>query len=293
MPLRAVPAAPQEAGQKTFSSPEDAVAALVAGIRANDRYAVTAVVGSALDQLSSGDEVQDNLAILTFAKRVLARTNLVMTDDATAVLYTGAENVLFPLPLRRGSRGWFFDVDAGKKQLLDRQIGQNEGRALEICRLYVKAQKEYAAEDRDGDNVREYATRFLSSPGARDGLYWPNGPLTPESPFGPLVSLAKAQGYREAGARQQPFQGYHYRVLVRQGPAAPGGVKDYVLANGNMTEGFGCVAYPARWGVSGIMTFMVGPDGRVFEKNIGQQSVMLASAMSEYNPDDTWAEVKR
>jgi hypothetical protein len=117
--------------------------------------------------------------------------------------------------------------------------------------------------------------------------------MAPESPFGPLISLAKSQGYRQRGSRPQPFQGYYYRVLVRQGPGAPGGIKDYVVTNGNMTEGFGCVAYPARWGVSGIMTFIVGPDGKVLEKNFGKVTIMLASAMSEYNPDASWAEVKR
>jgi hypothetical protein len=269
------------------------VAALVAAVKANDRTAVSGVVGSALDQLMSGDEVQDNLALLTFAKRLLERVEIVRTDNTTAVLYTGGANVLFPIPLKKSSQGWYFDVEAGKKQVLDQQIGRSELRALELCRLFVTAQKKYAAEDRDGDGVLEFASKFLSSPGKHDGLYWPNGYMAPESPFGPLVSLAKAQGYRARGARPQPFQGYYFRVLVRQGPGAPGGIKEYSVANGNMTEGVGCVAYPARWGVSGIMTFIVGPDGRVFEKNLGKPTFLLASAMTEFNPNESWSEVKR
>jgi hypothetical protein len=286
-------AAPQQPDQRAFASPEDAVAALVAAVRANDRLAVTAVIGDALSQLASGDEVQDNLALLTFSKRLLARVEIVKTDETTAVLYTGPENTLFRLPLVKGARGWYFDVEAGKQQILEQRIGQFESRALALCRLYVKAQRQYASADRDGDNVLEFAQRFLSAPGAQDGLYWPNNDMTPESPFGPLVSLAKAQGYSERHARPQAFEGYYYRILLRQGPSAPGGIKEYVLANGNMTEGFGVVAYPARWGASGILTFMVGPDGKVLEKNLGQTTGLYASAISEYNPDETWAEVKR
>jgi hypothetical protein len=269
------------------------VAALVAAVKANDRGAFTDVVGDALDQLASNDDVQDNLELLTFAKRLLAKVDIVKTDDANAVLYTGVEHVLFRLPLKKASHGWYFDVDAGKKQILDRRIGQNEGTAVDILRLYVKAQRAYASQDRDGDNVLEYAQRFLSTPGTQDGLYWPNSDMKPESPFGPLISLAKAQGYVERGSRQQPFHGYLFRILVRQGPSAPGGKKEYIVTNNNMTEGFGCVAYPARWGVSGIMTFIVGPDGRIFEKNMGNTTGLYASAMSEFNPDETWSEVKR
>jgi hypothetical protein len=286
-------AASQQRDQKTYPSPEEAVAALVAAVRANDRLAFTAVVGDALEQLASGDDVQDNLALLTFAKRLLAKVEIVKTNETTAVLYTGPENTLFKLPIVRGGRGWYFDVEAGKKEILEQRIGQNERRALEICRLYVKAQSQYAAEDHDGDGVLEYAQHFFSSPGKQDGLFWPNNDMSKESPFGPLMSLAKAQGYVRRGERPQPFQGYSYHILVRQGPNAPGGIKDFVLANGNMTEGFGIVAFPARWGVSGIMTFVVGPDGRVLEKNLGESTGMYASAMHEYNPDGTWAEVKR
>jgi hypothetical protein len=293
LPAFGPPLAAQQPNRQSYASPDEAVAALVAAVRSNDRTAFSRVLPDALEQIASNDDVQDNLTLLTFAKRLLTRTEIVKTDETTAVLYTGAEHVLFPIPIRRGSAGWFFDVEAGKKQLLERRIGQNESRAVDVCRLYVRAQKDYASQDRDGDGILEFAQRFRSNPGARDGLYWPNNDMTPESPFGPLISLAKAQGYPERGTRQEPFQGYFFRVLVRQGPSAPGGSKDYVGANGNMTEGFGCVAYPARWGVSGIMTFVVGPDGRIFEKNLGNTTVMYASAMSEFDPDETWAEVRR
>jgi hypothetical protein len=290
VPARAV-GAPQQQSQKSYPSPEEAVAALVAAVKANDRLAFDAVVGNALDQLASGDDVQDNLALMTFAKRLLEKVDIVKTNATTAVLYTGPENTLFRLPIVKGSRGWYFDVEAGKKEMLDQRIGQNERRALEICRLYTKAQTQYAAEDRDGDGVLEFAQQFFSSPGKQDGLFWPNSDMSKESPFGPLMSLAKAQGYVRRGERAQPFQGYYYRILVRQGPNAPGGIKDFVLSNGNMTGGFGIVAYPARWGVSGIKTYVVGPDGRVLEKNLGQATGMYASAMREYNPDGTWVEV--
>jgi hypothetical protein len=286
-------ASAQQSGQRTYASPDEAVAALVGAVKANDRAAFNAVLPGALDQMASNDEVQDNLTLMTFATRLVARTDVVPTDETTAVLYTGVEHVLFPIPLKKAKDGWYFDVNAGTKKVVEKRIGLNEGRAVDILRIYVKAQKDYVSQDRDGDGVLEFAQRFRSSPGKRDGLYWPNSDKTPESPFGPLISLAKAQGYTERGERQMPFQGYNFRVLVRQGPATPGGIKEYVLANGNMTEGFGCVAYPARWGVSGIMTFLVGPDGRILEKNLGKMTVMTASAMSEYNPDDTWSEVKR
>jgi hypothetical protein len=204
------------------------------------------------------------------------------------------EHALFRIPLKKGTEGWFFDVEAGRKKIVESRIGENERRAVSVLVLVANAQKAYAAEDRDGDGVPEYAQRFRSTPGKQDGLYWPNNNAAPESPLGAVVSLAKAQGYTEQGDRQQPFHGYNYRMLVRQGGNAAGGMKEYVAPGGtNMTDGFGCVAYPARWGVSGIMTFVVGPDGRIFEKNLGSSTVMAASAMSTFDPDETWAEVKR
>lgn len=286
-------AVPQGKGQKAFATPEDAVSALVAAVRANDRTAFTAVAGDALDQLSTGDKVQDNISLMVFAKRLLARIDVIKTDESTAVLYTGFENVLFPIPIVKGSQGWYFDVEAGKQKILDQRIGLSELRAVEVLRLYVRAQKQYASEDRDGDGVTEYASKFLSSEGKRDGLYWPNNDMSPESPFGPLVSLAKAQGYSKAGTGQEPFQGYYFRLLTRQGAGAPGGAKDFTDSGGNMTGGFACIAYPARWGASGIQTFIVGTDGVVFEKNLGSATATAAGAITVFDPDKTWGEVKR
>jgi hypothetical protein len=184
--------------------------------------------------------------------------------------------------------GWRFDLNAGAEQIIERRIGRNELNAIEDCRAYVEAQRDFAAKDRLGDDLHEYARRVVSSEGKHDGLYWPTSQGEEESPLGPLVAAAEAQGYSAASAEgQAPFHGYFYRILTRQGKSAPGGAQDYVV-NSRLTGGFTLVAFPAKYGDSGVMTFVVHQNGIVFEKNLGPNTADIARHMAEYNPDQTW-----
>ena len=186
---------------------------------------------------------------------------------------------------------WFFDTEAGKEELLNRRIGRNERLVLQSVRAYVQAQCEYAMKDRDGDEVLEYAQKFLSSPGTKDGLYWPSDLDGEVSPLGPLVAEAQAQGYRrssrEVGEEPQPFHGYYFKILTCQGKAAPLGKYNYII-NGKMIAGFALVAWPADYAQSGIMTFIVNQQGRVYQKDLGLKTAKIAAGMKEYNPDSTW-----
>ena len=285
-------ATPQSKNQQTYPTPNDAVDAMKGAVSSNSRDAFERIAPGALDQLASGDSVQDNLSLLTFSRRLLSRAVLIQTDESTTLLYVGLERVLLPIPLKKASSGWYFDVNAGRKQIIDKRIGNNERRALEIFRLMAKAQTKYMAVDRDGDGVLEYAQRIGSTPGKQDGLYWPKGELAAESPLGPLMSLAKSQGYSKGESSGPPYQGYVFRILTRQGANAAGGAKDYVV-DGNMTGGFAAIAYPAKWGSSGVMTMLLGPDGKVFEKNLGTTTQQDATAITAFDPDASWAEVQR
>ena len=198
-----------------------------------------------------------------------------------------------PIPLVRRDGTWLFDTAAGKDEILSRRIGEDEFTAIGVCRAYVQAQREYASEDRDGSGMFKYALRLRSTPGTKDGLYWHAGPGEDPSPFGPLVAEARAEGYgrKTAEGDPQPFHGYLFRELTAQGEAAPGGAYAYVI-NGNLIAGFALVAYPAHWGESGVMTFIVNQWGRVYQCNLGEKSAEIASAMTEFDPDpDTWIPV--
>ena len=208
------------------------------------------------------------------------------------VLCLGEAHWPFPISLAKKGDQWFFDTVAGKEEILNRRIGHNEISALEICRAYVKAQREYMQKDYDGNGVMEYAQRLQSTPGKRDGLYWEMTPGEEESPFGPLVTAACEEGYSQKNLsasphKHDPFHGYLFRILTKQGRNAPGGKYNYVI-NGHMLAGFAFLAYPAEWGNTGVMTFIVNQQGKVYQKNLGEKTTNLARKIDAYDPDETW-----
>ena len=276
-----------KAGQTTFASPEEAVSALEAAVTAGDKAALPKLFGPASSEFSSGDVVADKTAYALFAKRLGKLTNLVKRSDSTVILYLGAENWPFQFPIVRAGDRWFFDGDAGLEEMFNRRIGANELHTIRVCREYVRSQREYADEDRDGDEVLEYAQHFNSNPGMKNGLYWQTSDEDDESPLGPLVAYASAGSYNLQQEGPQPFHGYYFRILTRQAARAPGGAYGYVI-NGNMIGGFALVAYPATWGSSGLTTFIVNHQGKVYQKDLGPRTAALAAGMRAYNPDATW-----
>ncbi len=295
---RAEPPAPMAstgpaASQRTFASPEEALQALVTANKAGDLAAVDALFGPEVQQLKSGDPKQDALEFAAFAKLIVEYTRLVRKADDRYVINVGTQNWPLPIPLVRRNGGWFFDTIAGKEEVLNRRIGEDELTAIGVCRTYVAAQHEYAAVDRAGDGVLSYAQKLHSTEGGKDGLYWPVAANEDPSPFGPLISEAHAEGYggRNAAGQPNPFHGYHFKVLTAQGPSAPGGAYSYII-NGHLVAGFALVAYPADWGQSGVMTFIVNQWGKVYQRNLGPNSATLAAAMTTFDPDPEWTVVK-
>ena len=212
-------------------------------------------------------------------------------EDRSALLQIGSENWPFPIPLIEQEGRWFFDTLAGKEEVLNRRVGKNELGAMAVCRAYVNAQREYASQDRNGDEVLEYAQHLRSTTGAHDGLYWPVRQGDELSPLGPLVAAARGEGYRRQTKilteAQSPYHGYYYKILTRQTKHAPGGKYNYII-HGHMIGGFALVAWPAQWGNSGIMTFIVNQQGKIYQKNLGPKTDTIAPAMTQYNPDSTW-----
>ncbi len=277
------------ADQRTFSSPEQAAEALAAAWRSGDKSELLAIFGPAANKLvSSGDPVAEKEARERLASSYDEAHRLEAEGAERTIIVLGKDAWPYPIPLVKQGASWRFDVKAGAEQIIDRRIGRNELNAIEVCRTYVEAQREYAGKDRLGDGLYEYAQRIASSEGKHDGLYWQTSEGGEESPLGPLVVAAEVQGYRAASAEgRAPFHGYFYRILTRQGQNAPGGARDY-LVNGHLTGGFALVAFPATYGDSGVMTFIVNQDGVVFEKNLGPDTVDVAGHITEYNPDITW-----
>jgi Protein of unknown function (DUF2950) len=277
--------------QRRFESPGEAVKALAAATKAGDRAAVDAIFGPDVKELLSGDPRQDAIEFADFAKAIGQYHHLVHTSLDSCVVDVGAQNWPMPIPLVRRDGAWFFDTDAGKDEVLSRRIGEDELTAIGVCRTYVTAQREYASEERDASGVVKYAQRLKSTPGEKDGLFWEAQPGEEESPLGPLVAEAREEGYGPGtGGKPQPFHGYRFKILAAQGPSAPGGAYSYVI-NGNMVAGFAMVAYPAHWGESGVMTFLVGQSGKVFQRNLGPDSADIGAAMAEFDPDPDWAPV--
>jgi hypothetical protein len=285
-------AAGAEPGPRRFGSPEEACQALVAAVQAKDQQALRAIFGPAAAELESSDPVERTAEFERFSLHIQEGTELVRDNETRATLLIGAKKWPFPVPLVKRANDWLFDTEAGREEILNRRIGRNELNAAKICKAYVDAQREYyAMPEQEGDQIPKYAQRKFSRPGKRDGLYWPTAPGEKESPLGLLVASAQSEGYmteRKAGEKgPRPFHGYFFRILKQQGPNAPGGAFNYVI-NGNMVAGFALVAYPAKWGVTGVMTFIVNQRGRVYQKNLGPKTVDLARKMTTYNPDLTW-----
>jgi hypothetical protein len=291
-PLPAPTASAPAAAQRLFATPDDAVKALLAATQAHDRPALREIFGPEGQELVSGDKVEDANERAAFAKALSQMCRLAYESDDRIVLNVGAEDWPFPIPLVRKDGQWFFDTAAGKEEIINRRVGENEIVAIGVCRTYVMAQREYAGEDRDKSGVLKYAQKIRSTPGQKDGLYWDPVEGEDPSPLGPLVASARAEGYgpHKEGEAPQPFHGYLFRILTAQGPHAPGGKYNYII-NGNMIAGFALVAHPAVWGDSGVMTFIVSQQGTVYQCNLGPDTTAKVAAMTEFDPDDAWTVV--
>lgn len=280
-------------GPAVFPSPEAAVEALATALKSGDETALLAIFGKAgKDLIASGDAVADRNAREQFLRMYETRHQLSSESDRMMALEVGQEHWPFPIPLVRKGQGWCFDTRLGKEEIINRRIGRNELNAVQVCHAYVDAQHQYAAKDRDGDGVLEYAQRVVSNTGQQDGLFWPEAEGREASPLGPLFARAQQEGYRSGPSNPTPtpYHGYYYRILKAQGKHAPGGVRDYAV-KGNMIGGFALVAYPARYGGSGIMTFVVSHNGVVYQKNLGPKTHAALRAMTRFDPDPTWQKV--
>lgn len=277
--------------QKTFASPDDAARALVSAVKAKDEKALLEILGpDAKPVISSGDPVADEAAGERFVQSYEGAHEFVPGPDEETILQTGKDGWPLPIPLVNTAEGWRFDTAAGQQELINRRIGRNELDTIQTCLAYVDAQREYYARNPLGEKLRPYAQKVASSPGKKDGLYWDTAEGQTPSPLGELFAQARAQGYAPGGAKPAPYHGYYYRILTAQGPHAPGGKYDYVV-RGKMIGGFAAIAYPAQWGVSGVMTFLVNHDGVVYEKNLGPGTVKIAQAIKAFDPDESWVKV--
>jgi hypothetical protein len=277
-------------GPATYDSPDAAASALVDALKNNDKRALTRILGSDSDDLiSSGDPVADNNEREFFLARYAESNALVESNKDTAFLRVGADAWTLPLPIVKRGKGWSFDAAAGAEEIVARRIGRNELSAILVSLAYVDAQYDYARSPVQQQATPEYAQQIVSSKGKHDGLYWPAEAGAPESPIGPGVANAQAEGYT-AQAGKTPYHGYYYRILKAQGPSATGGAYDYIV-NGRMIGGFALVAYPAEYGASGIKTFIVNHTGVVYEKDLGEDTEKQASRMDRYAPDPSWQPV--
>jgi hypothetical protein len=291
VPLLGLLPAAGTASQTTFKSPQDAVDAIVTAIKADKTDALVSILGPEGQKLaSSGDPVADEAARTRFATAYDEGHELKQEGDARVVLIVGKEDFPFPIPLVAKEGAWSFDTAAGAEEILNRRIGENELAAIEVMRAYIDAQHEYAETDRDGKGD-QYARKFVSSESKRDGLYWPTAAGEPDSPLGPLIADARAEGYAARSGHPEPYHGYVFKILTAQGNNATGGARDYIV-NGRMIGGFALVAAPAEYGNSGVMTFIVNHDGVVFQKDLGPDTVDLVTEMTAFDRDSTWSEVK-
>ena len=285
--LLAAPAFAQQAGQKTFASPEEASKALYSAAKSNDEKAMLDLLGpDGKAIISSGDEAEDAQSRSEFATRYKEMSRLVKEPDGSVTLYIGAHNWPCPIPLVNKGNLWYFDTATGKQEILFRRVGRNEMSAIHVSRELAAAQKEYFSEQHG-----EYAHRIYSEEGKHDGLYWKTAENEPTSPIGPLLARAASdEETKTRGTEPVPFRGYYFHILTRQGKNAPGGARLY-LADGKMT-GFAFIAYPAVYRTSGVKTFLVSEDGVVYEKDLGKKTETLAISMHEFNPDSSWQKVE-
>lgn len=287
-------AAKPAAKQRTFASPEEAVSALADAIRAKDRNALLAVVGPAsASWIFSGDKVSDANEWTRFLAAYDAKKTLRKDGDAKVTLDVGADDWPFPAPIVKKGATWSFDANAGKEEVINRRVGRNELDTIQTLLAIVDAQREYAAADADGNGYADYARRFRSSPGKKDGLYWPDEAGKPSSPLGSLVAVASREGYGKGQPKEGPvaYHGYHFRILTGQGKNAAGGAYDYLVKD-KLLGGFAVVAWPASYGVSGVQTFLVNHEGVVYESDLGAQTATVAGGMTRFNPDAKWRKVQ-
>jgi hypothetical protein len=291
------PARTLAADQQTFSSPDDAVAALTAATKTHDTNAFRVIFGAEGRKLVSPDVVQATADFKIFQQRLLEKIQLVTNAEDNLTLQLGADGWPFPIPLVKQKDQWIFDTAAGKEEILKRRIGMDELGAIAVCNSYVQAQREYASQDRMGDGVLAYAQFLKSTPGKHNGLFWPtnNNPGETLSPLGPLIAQAHVEGYRHTATimneESAPYHGYYFEIMTRQGKHAPGGKYNYII-NGRMIAGFALVAWPAQWGNTGVMTFIVNQQGKIYQKNLGPKTVKIANDMDTYDPDDSWTLVQ-
>jgi hypothetical protein len=284
---------PQPAvAQRSFASPEEAIKALQAATAAKDKAALDEIFGPEIHELLTGDEVQDANNAQKFAAAMALSCKPVTEGEDKITLEIGTNDWPMPIPLVKADGQWHFDTAAGKEEIINRHIGKDELHAIGVCQAYVAAQQQYAKLNTDADGKPKYALKFKSTPGRKDGLYWAAADGEPASPFGPLVAEAHAEGYvGNTSKGPHPFHGYYFHILMRQGPAASGGKMNY-MDHGNLTKGFALVAYPEHWDQSGIMTFIVNQDGKVYQRNLGEKTSRMAAAIKEYNPDSDWTPVQ-
>jgi hypothetical protein len=283
--------------QKSYSSPEEAVKALINALRADNKVELLAILGSeGKEIISSGDEVADKEAREGFISDYDEKNELEKESPDKVVLNVGQDDWPLPIPIVKKGGRWVFDTEAGKEELLNRRIGRNELNTVDVMHAFVDAQREYASKDRNGDGAVEFAQKIISTNGKKDGLYWEAKEGGEESPFGPQIAEAAKRGYEYTEKKTQngqasPYHGYFFKILKGQGPSAPGGQYDYVV-NGKMILGYGLLAYPASYGNSGVMTFIINQDDVVYEKDLGEDTAKIAESITTYDPDKTWMKVE-
>jgi hypothetical protein len=277
---------------KLFASPDDAGNGLLEAAKSGDLNAVLAVFGpESKDTIFSGDAVQDKTTVERFVAAYGTMHRWRKMPDGAQILIIGADNFAFPIPLKKNGGGqWFFDTAAGKDEILARRVGRNELAVIDVCGALADAQAEYFSAPHNGASTKQYALKFISDTGQQNGLYWDSPQDQPKSPLGPLVAFATDEGYSVKPNSHAPFHGYYFHMLARQGAGAPGGAKDYVV-DGKMAGGFAFVAYPAEYGNSGVMTFIINQDGVLLQKDLGKATTETAKAMTEFNPDPSWSPV--
>jgi Protein of unknown function (DUF2950) len=276
------------AEQQSFPSPEAGVQALIDATKSNDTKTMLKILGpEAQSLINTGDPVSDRTSRARFVQAYEEAHTLVQSGDTKVILQVGKDEWPLPIPLVKGSTSWRFDSKAGKEELLNRRIGRNELDVIQVCLAYVDAQREYYMRNPRRVALLQYASKFMSTKGKRDGLYWETAADEPPSPLGPFLVRARSEGYNPKAGKPTPYHGYYYKMLTGQGSKAPGGAYDYMV-RGQMIGGFAMVAYPAQYGSSGIMTFIVNHDGVVYQKDLGPRTAALAQSMTKFNPDETW-----
>jgi hypothetical protein len=282
-------AAPAE-GPQYFATPDAAGKSLYDAAKSGSAEGVLAIFGpGAKEYLLTGNPADDRAAMAAFATDYEQMHRWSPLERGGMVMNVGAENYPFPFPLKKTPSGqWFFDTAEAKQEFAARLVGDNELNVLAILKEGVAAEAEYFSKPRNGAKIRQYAQKIRSTEGQQDGLYWEPAPGEPQSPLGPVAARASAEGYEGTGETPEPFHGYFYRILTAQGPSAKGGEQSY-LENGKMTRGFAILAYPAKYRVSGVMTFIVSQDGQIFQKDLGPDTVTTAKAINKFDPDESWS----